>query len=142
MSTGKTETPIENSGSGSVTETTGLDTSVLDHAQEFVAVVYRSAPGEYQRLLALDLFSELIKAKNTFNHGKLFAYAEFRVFSREFHDRFPQSSTQQCINAFSRLLLKNDISITNLVSFIEGTSGEDLLLLKDRERLKQRGTID
>ena len=64
-----------------------------------------------------------------FNHGKLYVYAEFCVFRSEFLGRFNDASPAACINAFSGLFLKNDISITNLVEFIEGSDDRRQLLL-------------
>jgi hypothetical protein len=98
----------------------GLQADVLDHAQEFVEIVAGSAPAEYYKLLELAAARRALVEGNNFNHGKLFAYAEFRVFRREFSSRFPQASPAACINAFCRVFLKNDISITNLVNFMEG----------------------
>jgi hypothetical protein len=97
-----------------------VQADVLHHAAEFVELVYRQAPQEYQRLLASDRFRLELERGGSFNHGKLFAYAEFCTFRREFAERFPQASPAACINAFSGLFLKNDISIHNLVDFIEG----------------------
>jgi len=71
-----------------------------------------------------------------FNHGKLYAWAEYCVFRQEFRARFPDASDSACINAFSRLLLKNDISITNLVEYCEGAGPGAAALLErgtDRE---------
>ena len=104
-----------------------LQASVLDHAGEFVELVYRHAPAEYQRLLDTGVFRAELERTSVFNHGKLFAYAQFVVFRREFRRRFPDSSPAAGINAFSSLFLKNDISITNLVEFVEGRD--------DRKRL-------
>jgi hypothetical protein len=98
----------------------GLQANVLDHSSEFVELVFREAPNEYQHLMASERFRRELERDNVFNHGKLFAYAEFVVFRREFRERFPGSSSAACINAFSSLFLKNDISITNLVDFVEG----------------------
>ena len=53
-----------------------------------------------QRLLAED---------NALNPGKIYAWAEYRVFRREFQARFPDASPKACINAFCKLFLKNDI---------------------------------
>ena len=111
------------------TDVTGLQPEVLDHASEFVEVVYKRAPGLYRELLDSYRFRQLLERANTFNHGKLFAYAEYRVFRAEFLERFPDASPHACINAFSKLFLKNDISITNLVEAIEGTTGEELLFI-------------
>ncbi|MFC1740040.1 hypothetical protein ACFL0N_01000 [Pseudomonadota bacterium] len=94
--------------------------NILDHASEFVELVYDNAPAEYRRLLASGRFHAELAQENAFNHGKLYVYAEFSVFRREFLRRFPDAQAAACINAFSSLLLKNDISITNLVDFLEG----------------------
>ena len=102
------------------TEISGLQADLLDHSREFVDLVYLSAPEEYRRLLDSERFQRMLAADNAFNYGKLFAFAEFIVFRREFRSRFPASSPASCINAFSKLFLKNDISITNLVRFMEG----------------------
>jgi hypothetical protein len=107
-------------------------TDVMDHARELVRIVYKAAPGEYKELLKLPRVRRAIAATNNFNYGKVFAFAEYLVFRREFTHRFPEASAESCINAFSRLFLKNDISITNLVSFMEtGTDKERLLLMKN-----------
>jgi hypothetical protein len=97
-----------------------MQSSVLDHAAEFVELVYRQAPVEYRRLADSDRFRFQLDRGGSFNHGKLYAYAEFSVFRREFLQRFPEASPAACINAFSGLFLKNDISIHNLVEFVEG----------------------
>ena len=97
-----------------------LNTDVLDHAREFTGIVSLAAPGEYRSLLNRSRFQPLLDEKNSFNHGKLYVYADFLVFQREFNARFPRASRASCINAFSSLFLKNDISITNLIHFIEG----------------------
>ena len=102
---------------------------VLDHSREFVEIVYRQAPGEYRALLSSGRFDERLAGDPVFNHGKLYAYAEFAVFRREFSARFPEATPFACINAFSGLFLKNDISISNLVEYVEGSEdGEQLLL--------------
>ena len=87
------------------TDVLGLRANVLDHSSEFVELVYREAPAEYQRLVASDRFRRELERDNVFNHGKLFAYAELVIFRREFRDRFPDSSPAACINAFSSLFL-------------------------------------
>ncbi len=107
--------------------------SVMDHARELVTIVYKAAPGEYQRLLKAPRIRGAIAATNNFNYGKVFAFAEYVVFRREFKARFPEASSESCINAFSRLFLKNDISITNLVQFMEGGTNEEMQLLKKKE---------
>ena len=110
-----------------------LQADVLDHAREFVELVYRQAPVEYQHLLSSERFRPQLEQGQgrggTFNHGKLYAYAEFTVFRREFMDRFPDASAAACINAFSSLFLKNDISIHNLIEYVEGADDREQLRL-------------
>ena len=114
------------------TEVTGLQADVLDHSREFVDVVFEAAPGEYRELLNSPRFQRLLAEENAFNHGKLFAYAEYLVFRREFMTRFTEAKAHACINAFSKLFLKNDISITNLVNYLEqGTDKERTMLEKN-----------
>ena len=108
-------------------------TDVMDHARELVTIVYEAAPGEYNRLLKAQRIREAIAATNNFNYGKVFAFAEYVVFRREFKVRFPDAGSESCINAFSRLFLKNDISITNLVNFMESSTDEEMLLLKKKD---------
>ena len=108
----------------------GKNTGVMDHARELVTVVYKAAPGEYKRLLKAPRIHAAISASNNFNYGKVFAFAEYVVFRKEFKARFPDASSKSCINAFCRLFLKNDISITNLVNFMEGGTEQELLMLK------------
>lgn len=108
-------------------------TDVLDHARELVTIVYQAAPGEYRKLLKVPRIRGAIAASNNFNYGKVFAFAEYVVFRREFQARFPEASSESCINAFSRLFLKNDISITNLVNFMEASTDEEMLLLKKKD---------
>ena len=98
-----------------------LESEVLDHSRDFVACVQKSAPAEYLRLARSEHLSALLDQPN-FNHGKLFCYAEFIVFRKEFLNRFPDASHAACINAFSALFLKNDISISNLLSLMEGNA--------------------
>jgi len=102
---------------------------VLDHASEFVELVYKQAPGEYERLLTSGRFSGELERDSVFNHGKLYTYAEFFVFRTEFGRRFPDASPSACVNVFSSLLLKNDISIANLVEYVEGSDDREQLLL-------------
>ena len=111
------------------TDVTGMQASVLDHASEFVDLVHEKAAGEYRRLLDSGRFRGELARESVFNHGKLYVYAEFSVFRSEFLRRFPDASPAACINAFSSLLLKNDISITNLVEFVEGSDDRRQLLL-------------
>ncbi len=80
-----------------------------------------------------DGFAPDLERGGAFNHGKLYVYAEFSVFRREFLDRFPEASPAACINAFSGLFLKNDISIHNLVEFIEGADDAGQLRLNSPE---------
>ena len=112
----------------------GVQADVLHHAAEFVELVYRQAPAEYRRLLDSGRFAANLQGGGAFNHGKLYAYAEFSVFRREFAERFPDASPAACINAFSKLFLKNDISIHNLVEFIEGADDRGQLLLNTPDR--------
>ncbi|MEE8339716.1 MAG: hypothetical protein V3R56_06195 [Xanthomonadales bacterium] len=111
----------------------GQSTDVMDHARELVTIVYQAAPGEYRKLLKVPRIRGAIAASNNFNYGKVFAFAEYVVFRREFQARFPEASSESCINAFSRLFLKNDISITNLVNFMEASTDEEMLLLKKKD---------
>jgi hypothetical protein len=117
------------SRSDSSGELVNVQADVLHHAAEFVELVYRQAPVEYQRLLNSERFRPEFERGGTFNHGKLYVFAEFSVFRREFLERFPAASPAACINAFSGLLLKNDISIHNLVEFIEGADDAGQLRL-------------
>lgn len=116
--------PASHSGDLSV-----IQANVLDHAPEFVEVVYSQAPGAYRALLASGRFDARLARDPAFNHGKLYAYAEFAVFRREFRTRFPEASDFGCLNAFAGLFLKNDISISNLVEYVEGSDDEEQLLL-------------
>lgn len=108
---------------------TVIQATVLDHAREIVEMVHRETPAVYRSLLASGPYQRLLEQPNTFNHGKLYVYAEFSVFRGEFRARFPDASQAACINAFCSLFLKNDISMTNLVSFMEGSGDEEQLLL-------------
>jgi hypothetical protein len=117
-----TEQPIS-------TDVLSLQANVLDHSSEFLELVYRKAPAEYQRLKGSERFRRELERDSSFNHGKIFVYAEFVVFRAEFRARFPDAPAPACINAFSTLLLKNDISISNLVDFVEGPDDRGQLLL-------------
>ena len=121
------------SGTDLTPDLAGLQAGVLDHSSEFVELVQRQAPEEYRRLLASSRFAGELAAPNTFNHGKLYVYAEFAVFRRELRARFPEASAAACVNAFSGLLLKNDISIHNLVEFMEGSDDREQLRLNSPE---------
>jgi hypothetical protein len=112
----------------------GPQARVLDHAREFVELVFREAPAEYRRLQDDERFARELEQDSPFNLGKLYVYAEFAVFRREFRARFPEASRPECINAFCKLFLKNDISVTNLVNFVEGAEEDELLLLKQKNR--------
>jgi hypothetical protein len=124
-------------GQGESRDIVGLQADVLDHAREFVELVYRQAPMEYQHLISSERFlpdlgpgfAQAGRRSSAFNHGKLYVYAEFTVFRREFRDRFPDASPAACINAFSSLFLKNDISIHNLLQYIEGADDREQLRL-------------
>lgn len=116
------------------TEVRGLHADVLDHAFEFVERVYSRAPEEYRQLIAAGRFRDVIGQGGSFNYGKLFVYAEFSVFRREFRRRFPEASAAACINAFSGLFLKNDISVHNLLEFIEGADDREQLRLNQPGR--------
>ena len=110
-----------------------IQANVLDHSREFVEIVYEQAPGEFRALLSSGRFDHRLEHDPVFNHGKLFVYAEYAVFRREFLQRFPSASPFACINAFSGLLLKNDISMSNLVEYVEGAEDEEQLLLNTPE---------
>ena len=112
-----------------------IQANVLDHSSEFVEHVYNNAPGEYRVLLSSGRFNMQLASDPAFNHGKLYAYAEFAVFRREFLSRFPEASPFACINAFSKLFLKNDISISNVVEYVEGSQDEAEAL----QRLENKG---
>lgn len=114
---------------GSTGALVSVQADVLQHAAEFVELVYRQAPAEYRRLLDSERFRAELQRRGSFNQGKLYAYAEFSVFRREFGERFPEASAASCINAFSKLFLKNDISIHNLVEFVEGADDRAQLRL-------------
>ena len=98
----------------------GLEGQVLDHAAEFVTLVAREAPGRYAAWLTLPEIEALLRGDNAFNAGKLHAWAEYTVFREEFRERFPDAAEPACINAFCKLFLKNDISLSNLVEFMDG----------------------
>ncbi len=105
-------------------------TRVLDHAGEFVDRVATEAPAEYRRLMAEDFMRQLLGEDNAFNQGKLYTWAEYRVFRSEFRARFPDASRGACINAFCKLFMKNDISISNLVDYFESDRGQERRLLE------------
>ena len=106
-----------------------VQASVLDHASEFVKIVHSQSPGAYRALLASGRFDARLAGDPVFNHGKLFVYAEYAVFRKEFRERFPDASDFACLNAFAGLFLKNDISMSNLVEYVEGSDDEEQLLL-------------
>ena len=119
------------SPAGSAGDLVTVRAEVLHHAAEFVERVFQRAPQEYRRLIASERFRSELERGGTFNHGKLYVYAEFRVFRSEFMERFPEASAAACLNAFSGLFLKNDISIHNLVEFIEGADDAGQLRLNN-----------
>lgn len=97
---------------------------VLDHSRDFVELVQREAPGEYRALLASGCFQSELETPGAFNFGKLYAWAEWLVFEREFRSRFPGASQAAAINAFCSLFLKNDISMMHLVEFMQSAQDE------------------
>ena len=109
-------------------EEQSLEPILLDHSQDFVRLVCEQSQAEYDRLMGSRHIQQILGQENNFNFGKVFVFAEFVVFRREFKCRFLELSGVACINAFSRLFLKNDISISNLVRFMEGS--DDLEQLK------------
>jgi len=117
----------------SSTDLSVIQANVLDHSREFVEIVYEQAPGEYRALLSSGRFDARLERDPVFNDGKLYVYAEYAVFRREFMVRFPNASPFASINAFSGLFLKNDISMSNLVEYVEGADDEDQLLLNTPE---------
>jgi hypothetical protein len=102
------------------------ETDILDHSAEFAERVLAQAPARYRQLASEPAIRELLGAENAFNAGKLCVYAEFQVFREEFDRRFPGAEPRACINAFCRLFLKNDISLSNLVRFFEGSADDEL----------------
>jgi len=113
----------------------GLHTDVLDHAGEFVQRVAEETPREYRQLLEQEPVRRLLAENNAFNPGKAYTWAEFLVFRREFDGRFPQATAGACINAFSKLFLKNDISMSNLLAFFEDVDrqAEEKRLIQQRK---------
>ena len=101
---------------------------LMDHSTEFVALVYQNAPAAYENLMKSDPVRDALGQDNNLNCGKIYAFAEYIVFRREFMARFPEASAVSCINAFSKLFLKNDISITNLVDYMEAGPARVFLL--------------
>ena len=124
------------SGTSLTPDAVEREASVLDHAQEFVELVSANSAGEYAALLASGRFDHELAGPSGFNHGKLYAYAEFNVFRREFLQRFPEASLGACINAFSGLFLKNDISLSNLLEFVEGENRPDHREMEPHKRLR------
>ena len=105
-------------------------TAALDHAAEFAATVAEKAAARYRALLNDPGISQRLACEPAFNHGKLFTWAEFLVFREEFRRRFPEAGAETWVNAFCRLFLKNDISMSNLVRAMEPVEGEDLQRLQ------------
>jgi hypothetical protein len=99
--------------------TAAADQVLLDHASEFVDRVARLAPERFRDWHRQEGVLELLRGDNAFNAGKLYAWAEYEVFREEFDTRFPEASAEACINAFCRLFMKNDVSISRLVEFME-----------------------
>lgn len=111
------------------TKTRSVPPDALDHASEFVRIVMERTPPLYEEMIRLPGIVRRLSGDKPFNHGKLYAWAEFLVFRAEFLQRFPQAGNSACINAFSSLFLKNDISISNLVEAMEPAFGEELARL-------------
>jgi hypothetical protein len=107
-------------------DTQSVHAEVIDHSEEFVAIVQQSALAVYHTLVDSPQVRGQLSASNNFNYGKAYAYAEYIVFRKEFLHRFPQASVAACINSFCGLLLKNDISITNLVDYMEQSLGPEI----------------
>lgn len=101
-------------------------TDALNHAREFVQIVMERAPAIYEQLLETPAVRQRISTRTTFNDGKVLAWAQFLVFRQEFLRRFPDASRAACINAFSGLFLKNDISMTNLADVMENSVTDEL----------------
>ena len=74
------------------TDLTVIQASVLDHSAEFVEIIYQRAPGEYRALLDSGHFDMRLAHEPVFNQGKVYAYAEYRVFLQELLARFPDAS--------------------------------------------------
>lgn len=115
-----------------------LEAETLDHAEEFVARVAGETPAEYAALREDTSVSRRLAGSNAFNPGKLYAWAEYRVFRREFRHRFPDATPRACINAFCRLFLKNDISLSNLVRTLEAQPDEELALLDQHPNAQKK----
>jgi hypothetical protein len=106
---------------GKLPQSALVEAETLDHAGEFVVRVAEEAPAEYAALLEEPSIRRRLAESNAFNPGKLYAWAEYRVFRREFRRRFPDATPRACINA---------ISMSNLVRTLEAPHGEDLELLE------------
>jgi hypothetical protein len=105
---------------GEISAGVGVESLVLDHAAEFVERVMARAPARYEALRVEPRVDRLLAGENAFNPGQLYAYAEYLVFREEFTRRFPDARPRACVNAFCRLFLKNDVSMSNLVRLFEG----------------------
>ena len=106
-----------------------IHAEIIDQSEDFVALVHASSLEVYQQLLDSPQIRRQLLASNNFNYGKVYTYAEFVVFRKEFRQRFPEATVAACINSFSGLLLKNDISIGNLVDYMEQSLGPEIALL-------------
>lgn len=95
------------------------ETQALNHAREFVEWVSREAAQRYQELLLSGRYDALLNDVGRFNHGQLYAFAEYQVFEEEFQRRFPDTGHTERVNAFCSLFMKNDISISNLLAAVE-----------------------
>ena len=112
-----------------------IQANVLDHSREFVEIVYEQAPGEFRALLSSGRFDHRLEHDPAFNHGKLYGYAEFALFRRELLSRFSDALPFACTHAFSQLFLRNNISISNVVEYVEGSQDEAEAL----QRLENKG---
>lgn len=114
-------------------EVQSFHAEVIDHSEEFVAIVHQSALAMYRKLIDSPQVRRQLAASNNFNYGKVYVYAEYVIFRQEFQLRFPKASAAACINSFSGLLLKNDISITNLIDYMEQSLGPEIELLANKQ---------
>ena len=102
-----------------LTSTADTSPELLDHAEELVRVVMAEAPRVFQHLSVAPGLRGLLEGAGDMNHGQVFVWAQYLVFRREFNRRFPDAADAACRNAFCRLLLKNDISMSRLEGWME-----------------------
>lgn len=91
----------------------------LNHAEELVRVVITKAPKVFEHLSTEPGMRALLQGSGDMNHGQVFVWAQYLVFRREFNRRFPDAAHEACRNAFCRLLLKNDISMSRLEDWLQ-----------------------